>query len=155
MRSIATSVLLAGALALGTVATAIAAPHFHSAGSSVASNGALSVSFDERGLGNEDVDYLVTGTSTATWGCFNRGGKNPAATNKRTSSSPFSEAESFTPRNGRAIGTITTDPPAVPSDFSCPGGQVLRLMSISYTGITLQDTTNGISTSVPDASWSS
>jgi hypothetical protein len=155
MRRIASSLVLAVLAVIATAlvaATALAAPHFHSAGSSVGSDGSLVVSFDERGLGGTDVSYLLEGDSTASWGCFNRGGKNPAASNKRTSSSPFSSTDSFAVRNGRVVADITSDPPAVPSDFSCPSGQTLRLMSVSYTGITLTDTTNGVSTSVPDAS---
>jgi hypothetical protein len=153
MRRIASSAIAAAALLALSAPAAISAPHFHGgADSSVANNGALVVSFDERGLGNEDITYLLEADAMATWGCFNRGGKNPSAANKRSASQPVSATETFDPRNGRVVGEISTDPPQPPSDFSCPGGQTMRLMSISYTNVTLTDTTNGVSTTAPDAS---
>src|SRR5215212_8829107 len=115
MRRIASSSVLAVVVAAVFAATALAAPHFQSASSSVANNGALVVSFDERGLGGTDVDYLLSATATATWGCFNRGGKNPAATNKRTGSTQFTVPESFAVKNGRVVASITSEAPAAPS----------------------------------------
>jgi hypothetical protein len=150
MRKIAASAVLASATLAISATAAFAAPHFHDADSAVTSTGALAVSFDERGLGNANVDYLLTGTSSATWGCFNNGGKNPSAANKRSTSSPFTSAASFAVKNGRVVETMTTAAPTV-ANF-CPNGQRLRLMSISYSGLTLTDDTNDVSTSVPNAS---
>lgn len=62
--------------AFATPASA-AAPKFHSATSSVNNAGALVVDFDERGLGNENVDYTVTADATAVYACLNRGGNHP------------------------------------------------------------------------------
>ena len=47
---------VAAAAFLAFTASALAGPHFMSANSSVASNGALVVSFDETGLGNGNID---------------------------------------------------------------------------------------------------
>jgi len=145
--TLAASAIIA-ALATGALA---AAPKFHSATSSVNNAGALVVSFDERGLGNGDVDYTLTANSTATWACINGGGRNPSAANKRSISSPVVANGSFEAKNGRVIASLTAGPPG-PGDFACPPGQRQVLASVSYTNIVLTDTTNGVSTSVPDAS---
>ena len=130
---------------------ALAAPNFKSATSSVGNNGALVVSFDERGLGNENINYTLTGEGTATFACINRGGKNPEAANKQTTTTPFVVTESFEVKNGRVVESITSGAPSAGS-FSCPGGQRLVLAEVSYTNLLLTDTTNNVSTSVADAS---
>jgi hypothetical protein len=48
-------------------------------------------------------------------------------------------------------GSISLGPLSAGS-FSCPSGQTLVLASVSYTNITLTDTTNNVSTSVADTS---
>ena len=85
------------------------------------------------------------------FGCFNKGGNHPQAANKETVNSPVVATGSFESKNGRVRGTITTEPPSAGS-FSCPGGQRLELVSVSYTNLRLTDTTNGVSTGVPNAS---
>ncbi len=127
------------------------APKFHSATSSVNNAGALVVSFDERGLGNENIDYSLTADASAVYACINGGGNHPQAANKETVNAEVSGAASFEPKNGRVIGSISAGPPSAGS-FSCPPGQRLVLASVSYTNIVLTDTTNNVSTSVPDAS---
>src|SRR6266702_1559060 len=129
------------------------APKFHSATSSVNNAGALVVSFDERGLGNTNIDYTLTADATAVYACINGGGNHPKAANKETVSSALTVGFSRDPTNGRVTGA--TSPPIGPQpkgSFECPSGQTLVLASVSYTGITLTDTTNNVSTSVPDAS---
>lgn len=127
------------------------APKFHSATSSVNNTGALVVSWDERGLGNENIDYTLTADATAVYACINRGGKNPEAANKETINGDVSTGGSFEARNGRVQASLATGPISA-GDFSCPGGQRLVLASVSYTNIVLTDTTNNVSTTVPDAS---
>jgi hypothetical protein len=134
-----------------TASVALAAPNFKSATSDVANNGALVVSFDERGLGNENIDYTLTADATAVFACFNRGGRNPEAANKETISEPVVAEASIEPKNGRVVESITTDPPSA-GGFTCPPGQNLVLESVTYTNIVLTDTTNDVSTTVPDAS---
>jgi hypothetical protein len=136
--------------AFATPASA-AAPKFHSATSSVNNAGALVVDFDERGLGNENVDYTVTADATAVYACLNRGGNHPEAANKETINAEVSAAGSFEPKNGRMVASLTAGPPSA-GGFSCPSGQRLVLASVSYTNIVLTDTTNNVTTSVPDAS---
>lgn len=152
MRRIGIIAVLSLMLVAVTAAVALAAaPKFHSATSSVNNSGALVVSFDERGLGNENIDYTLTADATATYACINGGGKHPQAANKETINGEVTGGGSFEPKNGRVVASLSAGPISA-GDFSCPSGQRLVLASVSYTNIVLTDTTNGVSTSVPDAS---
>lgn len=126
--------------------------HFFSASGSVLDNGQLSVSFDEAGLGQETVNYTLSGNATYVWGCINGGSNHPQASNKETENSPVTSNTSFTPKNGRVQATIVTPQlaPTPPSDFSCPSGQTLVLASATYFGMILTDTTNGVSIAQAD-----
>jgi hypothetical protein len=137
-------------LLLATPAQAVAAK-FHSTSSSVTNSGALSVSFDERGLGGGDINYTLTADAEAVFACLNGGGKNPSAANKRTVNDEVSAGGTFASRNGRVSATLTAGPAGAGS-FACPNGQRLVLASISYTHIVLTDTTNGTSVTVANAS---
>ena len=146
------SVLAAAIATLAFAAPAQAgAPKFHSATSSVNSDGALVVAFDERGLGNENVDYTLTADATALYACINGGGKNPSAANKQAFEGQVSGGGSFEPKNGRIEASLATGPLLAPQ-FTCPNGQRRVLAAVSYTNIVLTDTSNNVSTSVPDAS---
>jgi hypothetical protein len=127
------------------------APKFHSATSAVNNAGALVVSWDERGLGNTNIDYTLTADASAVYACINGGNNHPQAANKETVNSEVSANGSFEPKNGRVQASLSAGPPSAGS-FSCPNGQRLVLASVSYTNIVLTDTTNGVSTSVPDTS---
>jgi hypothetical protein len=140
----------AAILAFAAPASA-AAPKFHSATSSVNNAGSLVVNFDERGLGNTNIDYTLAADATAVYACINGGGNHPQATNKETVNAEVTAAGSFEPKNGRVVASLSAGPPSAGA-FSCPSGQRLVLASVSYTNIVLTDTTNGVSTSVPDAS---
>jgi hypothetical protein len=140
--------LAVAALAAPTAAQAGSAK-FASASASIAANGALVASFDERGLGNENVDYLLTAHAEATFGCINGGSKHPQAANKETISSEVSATASIEPKNGRVVATIKTAAPT-PGGFSCPSGQKLVFGGVSYSDIELADTTNGSSVTLPD-----
>jgi hypothetical protein len=136
---------------MSSAAAAQPAPFFQSASSSVNSSGALVVSFDERGLGNENVDYLLTADATALYACINRGGNHPEAANKESFEGQVSEGASIEPKNGRVQATLVTGPLSS-GDFTCPGGQRLVLASVSYTNIVLTDTTNDVSITLADVS---
>jgi len=130
--------------------------HFFSATSSVSSTtGALVVDFDEAGLGNirGEVAYdLHVDTATAVYACLNGGGNHPKAANKEAVSGQLDASGSFTPsNNGRVIASLTVGP--VPNtSLSCPSGQTFVLASVSYSGITLTDTTDGVSVNVSNIS---
>lgn len=139
------------ALAVGASVAVAAAPQFKAATSSVNNDGALVVNFDERGLGNGNVDYTLTADATALYACINRGGKNPSAANKQAFEGQVSAGGSFEAKNGRVQADLTAGPLLAP-EFTCPSGQRRVLAAVSYTNIVLTDTTNNVSTDVPDAS---
>jgi hypothetical protein len=149
-RILLTTATLVALVALAAPAVA-AAPKFHAATSSVNNDGALVVSFDERGLGNENIDYTVTADATALYACINGGGKHPQAANKESFEGQVSGGGSFEPKNGRVVADLTAGPLLAPQ-FTCPSGQRRVLAAVSYTNIVLTDITNGVSTSVADAS---
>ena len=139
-------------LALAFAGPAMAdAPKFHSTSSSVDNAGALVASFDERGLGNENIDYTLTADATAVYACINGGNNHPQAANKETVNAEVNAAGSFEPKNGRVQANLEAGPPPAGS-FDCPNGQKLVLASVSYTNVDLTDITNGVSAALGDAS---
>jgi hypothetical protein len=149
-RRIAVLALVFVAFALVAQQALAVSPHFIRASGSLNNDGSLTVDFKEAGLGtNQNIDYTLTADATATYVCVNRGGANPSAQNKTTVAGPVSATGTFNSgKNGQVTASLTVQPP--PSDISCPPGQRLELASVSYTNITLTDTTNGVMISVPD-----
>lgn len=145
---------LAVAVMIASPANATSGAHFFHVSSSVNDAGSLLVGYDEAGVGNSTVNYTINVTdASAVYACINGGGNHPKAANKETVNSSLAVSFSRDPVNGRVTGT--TSPPVGPVDkgnFNCPSGQTLVLASVSYSGITLTDTTNNVSTAVPDAS---
>jgi hypothetical protein len=117
--------------------------HFFSATSAVNDGGALVVSWDETGLGNENITYTLTADSTAVYACINNGGNHPKASNKESVNGAVSTGGSFQSKNGRVQGTLTAGPLTDPS-FTCPSGQTRILAKVTYTNIVLTDTTNNV-----------
>jgi hypothetical protein len=137
--------------ALAFAAVAQAGPNFKSATSSVNDAGALVVSFDESGLGNENINYTLRADATALYACINKGGKNPSAANKQAFEGAVSGGATIQAKNGRVQADLTAGPLPAP-EFTCPSGQRRVLAAVTYTNIVLTDTTNNVSTDVPDAS---
>ena len=106
----------------------------------------LCVTFKEAGLGNNLlITYVLSANATAEYACVNKGGQHPQASNKETVSGPVSTTATFeSSRNGQVTGTICVSPPQ-PGNFSCPPGQQLVLVSVTYNTVTLTDTTNQVS----------
>ena len=127
-------------------------PHFVSAAGTLNSNGSLTVNFKEAGLGtNQNINYTFSANASATYVCVNKGGGNPAAQNKTTVAGPVSASGTFNSgKNGNVTASLTVQPP--PANLNCPGGQTQQVASVSYTGVTLTDTTNGITVSLGDIS---
>ena len=115
------------------------------------SNGNVTVSWKEAGLGDTVVvDYTASADGTARYQCVNRGGNCPAASNKQNVSSAVTSDGTFSPKNGTVTASLSFEPPA--GTLKCPGGQVLKMVSVSYTGIALDDLTNGVHAgAIPDA----
>jgi hypothetical protein len=141
-------------LAMTALVASADSPRFSNVVSSLDSDGNLLVSFRETGLGNtpDPVQYLVEGTASVTYACINGGGNHPKASNKQTTNSPISQGAEFVPDNGNVEETITVDVPGAGS-FSCPNGQRLELVCVTYSGMTLTDTDHDVSTGVPGASY--
>jgi hypothetical protein len=139
---------VAGSVALlAGVATAEATSGAHfmpATDANVADNGALVLTIDEAGVGNATVSYVASWSATANYGCVNGGGNHPKASNKETVQAAAAAGFTEEPKNGRvqATETVAGTPPPVPTDFSCPGGQVLVLADVTYS-VNLADTTNG------------
>lgn len=140
------AIIMFGLLAQSVFA---ANPHFVSASANLASNGNLIVQFKEAGLGNnQNINEVASADSTAEYACINKGGKHPQATNKETVSGPVTASGNFSSgRNGQINGSLTLTPPG-PGSFSCPNGQKLVLASVSYTNVTITDTTNNVSANI-------
>lgn len=138
------------ALVMANPASAVAAK-FHSATPSVNNAGSLVVSFDERGLGDENIDYSLTADATALYACINGGGKHPQAANKESFEGQVSGGASIEPKNGRVVADITAGPLEAPT-FQCPSGQKRVLAAVSYSNIVLTDLTNDSSVQVADVS---
>ena len=154
MKKLTIAVALLVALTVGVYAAfATSGAHFFSTSSSVADDpqGALAVTWDEAGVGNQQVNYTLNADATALYACINNGGHNPKASNKRTFEGTVSATGTFDPTNGRVHGSFTAGPLTEPS-FTCPSGQTRVLAQVTYTNIVLTDTTNNVSTDVADAS---
>jgi hypothetical protein len=145
--------VLATALTVGVgAAFATSGAHFFSATGTVNDDGALVVSWDEAGLGQQLVNYTLTTDASATYACINGGGNHPKAANKESVNGPLSSPTfSRQAENGRVQASSPPLGP-LPSTLVCPSGQTFVLACVSYTNIVLTDTTNNVSTDVPDVS---
>jgi hypothetical protein len=141
--------LFLAALAIAAPSAFAASPHFISAKATVSGQN-LIVSWKEAGLGdNQLINYTASADATATYVCVNKGGANPSASNKTTVSGPVSASGAFSSgKNGNINGSLTLNPPG-PGSFSCPPGQSLAVASASYTNVSIADTTNGLTESIP------
>lgn len=144
----------AALLAFGAgTASATSGAHFFSASGSVADNGALQVSWDEAGVGNALVNYTLSADASATYACINGGGNHPKAANKEAVNGPLTSPNiGFEPKNGRVTVTNGISLGPLPSSLVCPSGQTFVLACVSYTNITLTDTTNGVTADIADVS---
>jgi hypothetical protein len=138
--------------ALAVPAALADSPHFINASCSLNNDGSLTCNFKEAGLGtNQNITYTLSGQGTAIYVCVNKGGKNPSASNKTAVAGPVSATGTFSSgKNGQVTASLTVQPPF--QDIGCPGGQTQQLASVTYTGITLTDTTNNVSVSLGDFS---
>jgi hypothetical protein len=153
MRNHIRTLLTAVAITAVAGAAYATSPHFVSASDAINDLGDLVVSFKEAGLGtNQLIAYTAAADGTAQYACINKGGNHPQASNKETVSGPVSATGAFSSgKNGQVTASLTVDPPG-PGNFSCPSGQSFVLASVSYTDVSITDTTNGVSESLPDRS---
>jgi hypothetical protein len=138
-------------LALGATPAFAGSPHFIKNATTASLDGAnLTVTFKEAGLPSGSTETVTLSASeTVTYECVNGGGKNPSASNKRTIQTTGSTSGEFTAdKNGNIVGSLTLSPASASSvGFTCPPGQTVTFVSVTYSNITLTDTTSGATTS--------
>src|SRR5438034_10250411 len=113
-------------------------PHFlRCAASGVNPDGSLDVSFTIAGLGdNQTLTVTASAHADAIYGCLNHGQQCPNAANKVEVQSDVSASGTFTSgKNGSITACLTVEPP--PTSLTCPGGQKLVLVSVSYTNLSV------------------
>lgn len=136
-------------------AFATSGAHFFSASASVKTSGtplgALLLSWDEAGVGQQQVNYsLHIVSESAIYACYNNGGNHPQASNKEGPTGPrTADLGEFSPINGRVIvNNFVVPQTPLASTLSCPGGQTRRTVQVTYTLGSLTDTTNQTSISL-------
>ena len=128
--------------------------HFINAYIILNSDGHLIVSWKETGLGdNQQVGYLASADAEGYYVCLNRGDNRPMAQNKRSFMEPVSSMGSFfSGKNGHLQASPLIAPPQPSPSLNCGSGQIEVLACVTYSGIMLKDTTNGISADfIPDS----
>jgi hypothetical protein len=133
-------------------------PHFIFATSSVDGNGALVVNFKEAGLGdNQNIDYTVTGDQNASFAYMNNGGNTVQGTPFNAVDTTLASGTFTSGKNGQITATLTSAAPSPSADdLKIANGNGWKLITdITYTNLALNDTTNGVSTTVPDAEFHS
>jgi hypothetical protein len=143
----------AAALTATTASGAVGNAHFIKNASSASLSGAnLNCKFKEAGLASGSVETVTcSATQTIVYECVNGGSKNPAASNKKTFSTTVSKTGTFTAdKNGNIVGTLSLAPVSASSlGFSCPPGQTVTLVSVSYSNVQVVDSTSGASIALP------
>ena len=141
------------ALTLGSQAALAGNAHFIKSATTASLNGAnLDVNFKEAGLESGSVETItVTADALTTYECVNNGGKNPSASNKTTTKSVASASGEFpADKNGNVSGELTLQPPSA-SDlgFTCPAGQTVTFVGVTYSNVKVTDMDTGASASIP------
>ncbi len=152
MRRLSSVVLaMVAIVVLGATSVLADSPHFLYANASVDSSGALTVAFKDAGLGTGVSSIAVTlnANASAEYQCWNNGGKHPKAGNKETVQGPLTNTGDFPVSHGQVTASISVGPPSQGS-FSCPSGQTLFLMSVTYSSIVVSDATGNSSGATPD-----
>jgi hypothetical protein len=136
---------LLGLALVATVAIAGSTPKFLRAPSASLGSPKVIVKWTEIGLGITDsVDYVASATAAARYQCVNRGNNCPAASNKEDVLSNVSVGGTFAvDKNGRITEALVI--PAPPATLVCPGNQVVGVVTVVFTNITLTDVTHGVS----------
>jgi hypothetical protein len=150
----AVSTVICGAVLLGSGAAYAAgggSPHFIKHATSASLSGSdLVVSFKEAGLPSGATETIqLTATASVSYECVNGGNKNPSASNKRTTQTGVSTSSEFTAdKNGNVTGSLSVAPPSAASvGFTCPPGQTVTFVSVTYGGVTISDLDSGATTS--------
>ena len=126
--------------------------HFVTASSSISEAGVLSATFKEAGLGdNQNIDYTLTATVDATFGFVNNGGNVVQGVPWHAESTTLASTTLSSDKNGNIEGTLTGT--ALTPNLAQPNGNNWRsVIDVSYTNVSVNDTTNGVSVQVADQS---
>jgi hypothetical protein len=130
-----TMIALSGFMAITVWA---ANPHFlKCSASGVNDDGTLNVCFKIAGLGsNQTITVTASATADAVYACLNHGQQCPNAANKVHVQGNVSASGDFTSgKNGQITDCLTVDPP--PTTLTCPNGQDLVLVEVSYTDVSV------------------
>jgi hypothetical protein len=102
-------------------------------------DGTLNVCFKIAGLGdNQTLTVTASAHADALYACKNNGQQCPNAANKVNVQADVSASGTFTSgKNDQITACLTVDPPPPPSTFSCPNGQDLVLVLVSYTNVSV------------------
>jgi len=127
-------------------------PHFITASSSISDTGVLSATFKEAGLGdNQNIDYTLTADVDATFGFVNNGGNVVQGQPWHVTSTVLASTTLSSDKNGNIVGTLTGTP--LTPNLSEPNGHNWQpVIDVSYTNVSVNDTTNGVSVQVADQS---
>src|SRR3954469_19702238 len=151
--SLTAAAMAVAALAVAPALAANGNPHFIKNASSATQSGPnVTCNFKEAGLASGSVETITCNAQeSVAYECVNGGGKNPAASNKRTFQTTASKTGTFTAdRNGNVVGTLTLSPASASSlGFSCPPGQTVTFVSVTYSNVTVVDSTSGASIALP------
>jgi hypothetical protein len=151
-RVIAFAGVLAVAAALASPATAGNAHFIKNATFASLSGSNLVCTFKEAGLESGSTETVTcSAAASTTYECVNNGGHNPSASNKTTTNSQVQGSGEFTAdRSGNIAGSVTLSPPSA-SDlgFSCPSGQTVTFVGVTYSSVSLSDEDSGASTTIP------
>src|SRR3954462_9156846 len=132
--SLAAVAAAAAALAVSPALAANGNPHFiKNASSATLSGSNLNCNFKEAGLASGSVETITcSATESVAYECVNGGGKNPAASNKKTFQTTVSKTGTFTAdKNGNVVGSLTLQPASAQSlGFSCPPGQTVTFVGV-------------------------
>jgi hypothetical protein len=156
MRKLQLAALFAviGALALSVQIASAGNAHFigSQTGAFVDQTGAdagtLVCFFKEAGLESGSVETITCNAdASTTYQCVNNGGKNPNASNKTTTQSHVAPTGTFpAAKNGNVVGDLRAAPPTAQQlGFSCPSGQRVEFVSVTYSNISIVDSTSGAS----------
>src|SRR3954467_4896941 len=145
--------MTAAALVATSASAASGSPHFIKNASSASLSGAnLVCKFKEAGLASGSVETVsCNATESVAYECVNGGGKNPSASNKKTFATTASKSGTFTAdKNGNIVGTLTLSPASASSlGFSCPPGQTVTFVGVTYSNVSVTDVTSGASIALP------
>jgi hypothetical protein len=132
-------------------------PHFIGDASAVVDTaGALTVSWKEAGLGNNQlIDYTATADASGQFQWFNHGGNKPQGQPFQFGPITASASGTFNSgNNGQITASLTIAAPAPTQDVLDAGTSSNWVLqeTVTYSNITLTDVTNGISATVSPTS---